>query len=295
MNRRTLRDEVRRAVLFVAALAAACTGPSSIATLAIDAGRKLLTKTAEKNFGSQYNDNFSRMIDMMMLKTVAGETAAAPPQAEAAAAAPAAAPAPEPPPAALELELAVVREVLLEGRPVPVPVEDGGVLRDGVGRSEEGDNLRIRFEVNEPCHVYAVWVDATAWATPIFPRGPEYAFENPVEPGRTYALPEGDAWFYLDDYRGVENLYFVASREPLQDLDGVLAQLASQQRAFRQDVERPALVDAPGELTRGLAGTRPGRTAIASSDGQHHEVASQAFIAEIGAGDLVVTRWFHHE
>jgi hypothetical protein len=231
-----------------------------------------------------------------MLKTVASEPGTPPAEGAAPAAAgePASPSAPAQP-APLELELAVVREVLHAGRPVPVPVEDGGVLRDGIGREEQGDNIKIRFEVKEPCYVYAVWVDATAWSTPIFPLGPDYAFENPVEPGKSYALPEGEAWFYLDDYRGVENLYFVASREPMPELERVLGEIAAMKREFRQDLERPALVDAPGELTRGLAGTRQGHTAVEASDGEQHEVASQAFISELAAGDMVVTRWFRHE
>jgi Domain of unknown function (DUF4384) len=297
------------AVLALAALAAACM-ETGVGSIAMDAGRKLLMGTAKKNFGADYNDTFSRMIDILMLRTVAGAPGApgAPgdsgptgyePTAYAEAGAASQGSLAQAPPAAPEpiaLELTVVREVVLDGRSVPVPLEDGALLRDGVGRpGEKGDDLKVRFEVNVPCYVYAVWVDATAWATPLFPEGPGYAFENPVQPHKSYGLPGGDDWFYLDDYRGVETVYVVASREPLADLEQVLGELHGKERAFRQDVERPTLLDEPGEVTRGLAGTRPGRADVVARDGTSHEVETQAFIAGLASGELVVTRWFHHE
>jgi len=177
-----------------------------------------------------------------------------------------------------------------------VPIEDGDLLRDGVGRDSAGDNLKIQFTAGSDCYVYAIWVDATSWATPLFPIGPTYTSANPVEAGRRYTFPEGDQWFYLDDYRGVENLYFLASREPISDLSGVLVGLAGQTREFRGDQSSLVTINEPAELTRGLAGVRTGAGALVqSSSGKESATASQLFMASDGSDQLLITRWFRHE
>jgi len=290
-------------LLLVLALAAGCAGIAPITGAVMDAGRQMLLSTASQNFGDSYSTDFSQLLDVMLLKTVAGVTT--PPTAQPApAAAPPAAPAVSPPvenaappkEEPIEVTVSVSREVVLDGRPVPVAVQDGQILRDGVGRDGDGDNLKIHFTVNVPCYVYAVWVDATAWVSPVFPRSTAYEYQNPVSPGRGYDLPDGDNWFYLDDYRGVENLYFLASREPLFDLDQMLDGFLTKTRSFRSDIAAPATVEEPAELTRGLAGVRPGKDAtIQSSDGSSYEVPSQLFASQMGAAEVVVWRWFRHE
>jgi hypothetical protein len=273
-----------------------CGCAGSIGALAVDAGRKILFDRAEKNFGSEYSSDLGKLIDLITVKTVLEEPtpveAGAVEPEEPAQAQEQLAPELEP----IELELVVARHLLSDGRSIPVPLPDGAVLRDGEGRPGEGDDLKIQFRVNVPCYIYAVWIDATAWATPIFPHGPGYTFANPVEPDRGYEAPEGDGWFYLDGHRGVENLYFLAFREAQPELDALLADLKGRERAFLPDVVEVAAVDEPHEITRGLAGVRPGAAAtLTSTDGSDHQVASQTFVSQVGSADLVVTRWFRHE
>lgn len=278
-------------------LALACAGP--LGSIAMEAGRSLLRGVSDSNYDANYTQTLDKLLDALVNRdssagaehpiALAAVPAGAQPVEDAE---PAAAAEPEP----LELEVAVLREVIVDGRPLPVPVEDGDVLLDGVGREGTGDNLKIRFEVSEPCYVYAVWIDATAWATPLFPSGLAGTFANPVRAGDEVTLPGDGSWLYLDDYRGVETLYFVASRTPLADLEAVLAELEGRERSFRADIAEPATVGEPTEITRGLAGVRPGRAqGIVATDGTAHAVESQAFLAELAAGDLVVTRWFRHQ
>jgi len=282
---------------------AGCAGAgAALGGLALEAGRKFLLNTADSNFDPQYNASFEKMLDVLLAQAggaPASERSRT--SATAGTVTPGIAPAPQsfrgveelvP----IELEVTVVREVVVDGSPIPVPVEDGATLRDGVGRESDGDNLKIRFRTNTDCYVYAVWVDATAWSTPIFPRSTDWSYENPVEADREYSLPEGGDWLYLDDYRGVERLYFVASHDPIPELEDTLESFIGMTRSFRTEGQEVALLDEPGEITRGLAGTRPGRaSAVQATDGTTHEVASQAFIAALADSDLVVTRWFRHE
>lgn len=256
-----------------------CSTVEAIGDVAVAAGRRMLVERAQENYGGTHSTDLGKVLDILMVQNLTEGGEAPPPSTT--------------PGAPLEFELAVVREVVLDGRATPIPVEDGAVLRDGVGRAEPGDNLRVQFEVSESCYVYAIWIDATAWATPIYPVGPGYELAARVPGGQTITVPGGGEWFFLDGYRGVENLYFVASREPLAELDVLVRALAGKERPPLED---PVSVDEPAEATRGIGGTRPGATtSVQGSDGATHLVASQTFVSAMTGGDLVVTRWFRHE
>ena len=200
----------------------------------------------------------------------------------------------EAPTSGLELELRVLRTVSIDGRVVPVALEDGDVLRDGIGRREHGDDLKIEFRASEPLHLYLVWVDSTGWAEPLFPFGAAGSFENPITPAQTYTLPPDDEWWYLDEARGVENLIVVASREPVQELGDFLAkQVARDPKPAEAQLTH---LSRPSPLQRGLAGTRPGRAhLVRTPDGNASEVLATRFLGEPNAERLVLTRWFRHE
>ncbi len=288
--------------VIVLAVACACSS-TPLGSIALKAGQSLLRNVAEKNYEPEYVGTLGKMLDILAAQNAApvagAEVATTPltspttPEPEATSAAQHASAGPIP----IELEVAVLREVVLDGRPAPVPVADGDVLVDGFGgRATSGDNLKIRFESNTACHVYAVWIDATGWTTPIFPRSETYAHANPVEPGERYDLPEGHQWWYLDEFRGVETLYFVASHEPLLELERILEGLVGKRRALRPEVEEPTTVAATEEITRGLGGVRPSQVqGVLASDASLHDAPSQLFLAELPGSDLVITRWFRHE
>jgi len=320
MSQRFLLRDRRNVPILAVLLLTACAAGGAITQVALEAGRKMLSSTAEKNFGGEYGSAFDKMLDVLAFNQVAAATGA--PTAPEGSAEPAATagPAPAAPQVPLQLDVSVVRHVVVDGRPLAIPVQDGEELRDGVGRDERGDDLKVQFRVNTECYVYAVWVDATAWTTPLFPRSVAHAYENPARPNVTYSIPRGDDWFFLDDYRGVENVYFLASREPQPQLDELLdtflgmerafrAELEEpaavtepeeitrgMERAFRAELEEPAAVTEPEEITRGLGGVRPGQASLVQTDdGASHSVDTTSFVSQLAAGDLVVTRWFRHE
>lgn len=192
----------------------------------------------------------------------------------------------------LTLDVAVLKEGRVNGRFVPVPVKDGAVLRDGHGDPQGGDNLKISFRSNRKAWVYVVGVDATGWVSPIFP---QEGLGNPVGPGSEVVIPEGDRWFPLDEYRGIETLYFLASYQPRPDLENLLADLAAQERPAVTTASA-ARVTEEAVITRGVGRRRAGRaTAVLSSTGETHSVRPTAFEAAMRASDFVVTRWFRHE
>lgn len=281
-------------LLLLAGCAAA--GLGALADVALGAARKTFLGVATENYGEGYRDDFDKLLQSITKKDEAAAAAAA----AAASAQPASAPVYVPPPAPLEIEVALLREEIKDGRPIPVPVADGEVLYDRFGSHGEGDNLKINFRTNTDCYVYVIGIDGTGWAQPIFPS--EYAgYTNPVKPNTMYTLPEGSTWIPLDSYRGVEHVYFLASRTPRPDLERALVEIAAHVRpedSARAPADRPLLAQVTSEapIARGFDKARVSSFAdVQSSNGQDHTVPAQAFFASRGEGDVVVTRWFRHE
>jgi hypothetical protein len=190
------------------------------------------------------------------------------------------------------VEFDLLREVIIHGDPQPVPLEDGAVLKDGRGDPEAGDNLKLVVTPRSDCYLYAVSVDATGWAQPLFPFGLVQG-TNPVRAGQRYEIPENNEWFYLDEYRGIETLFLIASRERREDLDQALINLAQMERPQTVGEGR---VEEPDVISRGFAGKRQGRsTTVTTSAGSKRPYVPSSFLAEAASADLVLTRWFRHE
>jgi hypothetical protein len=280
---------------------------AALAPVAIETTRNLFRSLADRNYDPQYGNSMDKMFNIIVNAPdspertpglVSSSKAGTPGLASGFAAGVEVVPEEERVP--IELDVALLREIVVDGRSVPVPVANGEVLRDGRGRTSEGDNLKLRFRANTRCFVYAVWVDSTAWATPLFPRSTAFELSNPVEPGKEYTLPEGSQWFYLDDYRGVETLYFVASHDPIPELAETLGELVGRERPARSEGtvvgEELATLDQTANVTRGLGGVRESTVeGIVTSDGVAHETEGNTFVADFAGSELVVTRWFRHQ
>jgi hypothetical protein len=178
----------------------------------------------------------------------------------------------------------------------PTPIQDGETLRDGGKDPRKGDVTKFSFRVNCDCYVYVIGADATGYIARIFP-DPASGLTNPVRANQQYVVPEGTAWYGLDQYKGVEQVFFIASRTARQDIEGPLTQLAQTARAappqnFRA-VREPAM---PSAVTRGLVKVQMGTpSAVQAESGQRYSFTPQAFASPSGADDVVVTRWFNHE
>lgn len=191
----------------------------------------------------------------------------------------------------ITLDVGMLMETVVDGRSMPVPITNGAVLVDGRGDPDAGDNFKITFEASTDCHVYVLSIDGTGWATPIFPTGDDLG--NPVAANRQYQIP-GDEWFYLDQYRGIETIYFIASNAPRPDLEKQFAELAY--------LTRPELPAGAAQITeqaiieRGIGGRRQGKGAtVLGSDGLTHTFNPTSFTSAQGASDLMITRWFSHQ
>ena len=174
-------------------------------------------------------------------------------------------------------------------------IDDGDTLVDGRGDPSRGDLLRIHFQANCTCWVYVIGIDATGYVARIFP-DPDSALSNPVTAGANYLMPGGSQWWALDDHRGVEQIYFVASRERRPDIEAAIEQLAGQPRQLNsgsyQPVSEPAIVP----VTRGLVKVAaPAPVGVPMGEGAPAVVTPTIFTNAESATDVVVTRWFRHE
>jgi len=176
----------------------------------------------------------------------------------------------------------------------PVPIQDGDTLRDGGSDPRKGDVMKFSFRVNCDCYVYVIGADATGYIAKIFP-DPASGLTNPVRAGQQYVVPGGTAWYGLDQYKGVEQVFFLASRAPRQDIEGTLAQLAQTPRTAPppqnyRGVREPVVSDA----TRGLVKVQMGTpSTVQGESGQKYTFTPQAFVAQ--GDDVVVTKWFNHQ
>ena len=178
----------------------------------------------------------------------------------------------------------------------PTPIQDGDTLRDGGVDPRKGDVTKFSFRVNCDCYVYVIGADATGYIARIFP-DPASSQTNPVRANQQYVVPEGTAWYGLDQYKGVEQVFFVASRTARQDIEGPLTQLAQTTRpAPPQNFRAVREVAMPSSVTRGLVKVQMGTpSAVQGESGQRYSFTPQAFASPGGVDDVVVTRWFNHE
>lgn len=100
-----------------------------------------------------------------------------------------------------------------ESRPRILP--EGAILRSG-------DGYRVYFEPEQSCYVYIVQIGASGQIYRLFPN-PNYGTrENYVAAHTARWIPE-DEWFYLDQTKGEEAIYFIATRTPGKDIEQIFS------------------------------------------------------------------------
>ncbi len=175
-----------------------------------------------------------------------------------------------------------------------VAIEDGEVLRDGGNNPASGDLLKVQFKANCACYIYVIGVDATGYVAQIYPDAEE-GHSNPVAPGRNYLVPAGPQdWWAMDSFKGVEQVFFIASYVQRDDIEQVLSRMANQPRNVSVQSYQPVSEAAYAPSTRGLVKVKTGPVTVNTGSGAQ-SVTPTLFSSEETTGEVVVTRWFHHE
>lgn len=148
------------------------------------------------------------------------------------------------------------------------------------------DNYKIIFTVSRPCYVYIFQIDSTTKIDIIVPEEGE---RQSFRPGETLYAPAGDDWFYLDENKGVEHVYLIASVNPILELEELLKSV----REFSWQMRNKVSVEKPVVITKGSGGAKPGaKTDVRTKDGKVHRLDINKYKS---SDKIVLTRWFKHE
>lgn len=186
------------------------------------------------------------------------------------------------------LDVALMRQINgPTGRHVAL-IQDGETLKGGTS----GDRFKLVVRTNCECFVYIISIDGSGWAQPVFPVQ-NGAVSNPIKPETEQAFPDGPYWFTLDQFKGVESFFLVASPSRRTDIEESLAQLAGQQRPAGQAT---AKVEEPAVIPNGFGKTQAGHATQVRDEGQQPvQVTALSYVAAKPGDDVRITRWFNHQ
>lgn len=193
----------------------------------------------------------------------------------------------------LQLDVALIKKSWVNGAETLVPIHDGDVLKDGRGNAKAGDKFRIMFRANTDCYVYVIAIDGSAWAQGVFPSLTS-PFANPVRQGKQYVIPENTNWFSLDQFKGIETVFFVASPVKRQDIEDILAGIAGRER--NPQVSPQEVTEAP-VIPAGFHRSQQSATPFTIGQGNTADrgLMPTTYFTQQAGEALRVTRWFRHE
>lgn len=96
-------------------------------------------------------------------------------------------------------------------------IREGGVLRSG-------ERFRIRFQVPKGAYVCLLARNSEGRLIRLFP-GKAVDSRFWARPGVAYFVPGEKEWFQLDDRTGEEKIFLLASKKPLNHMDGKIHEL----------------------------------------------------------------------
>jgi len=140
-----------------------------------------------------------------------------------------------------------------------------------------------------------VAVDATGWIQSLYPP----AGVAPLVPaGQVVLLPDEAHWFGLDEQKGYEHVYFMASYDRQPQLEGSVARLAGRERnlpANPQPVAEPVILESAWIEARGTTAVGPAAPRLVQTrDAADYRVAPTTFSFGVPGRDFVLTRTFEH-
>jgi hypothetical protein len=105
------------------------------------------------------------------------------------------------------------------------------------------------------------------------------------------AIPDKDLWFWLDEHPGTETVYVLASEESLQDIRGLLKQMATASEAEQIQLSKN-IKQRIGIVERGVGGIAKGKiVSYALSDGKTIQKVTDVVT---GSGAVVRAVSFEH-
>jgi hypothetical protein len=192
----------------------------------------------------------------------------------------------------MEVDVALLRQVTTASGKHVALMQDGETLKDGRGNPQLGDKFKIVFRTNADCFMYVIAIDGSGWAQTLWPSDGN-SMGNPIAKDKEYTFPDGNQWFSLDQVRGIETIYLIASPGQRPDIEESLKKIAG---AERPDINPIAQVQEAPILPAGFGSTAAGQpTTVKLETGQQTEVTPTTYRSAQPGDDVRITRWFKHE
>ncbi|MEO8324556.1 MAG: DUF4384 domain-containing protein [Nitrospirota bacterium] len=193
----------------------------------------------------------------------------------------------------IQLDVALVKKTFVNEAETLLPIQDGDVLKDGRGNAKVGEKFRIMFRANTDCYVYVIAIDGSAWAQGVFPPLTS-PFANPIKQGQQYVIPDNNNWFSLDQFKGIETVFFVASPDKRKDIEDILASIGGRER---HPATAPQQVTEAPIIPAGFSGRQQSTTpfTLGQSRSSNQNLMPTTYFSQKAGEALRVTRWFRHE
>ena len=192
----------------------------------------------------------------------------------------------------IAVDVALVRQKLTPKGKQVVLMNDGEVLKDGGANKDAGDKFKLVVRTNCDCYLYAISIDGSGWAQNVWPAKLDQT-QIPLKKDQEYAFPEGNFWYSLDQVKGIETFFIVASASRRTDLEESMAQFAGKERPPVQIV---AKVEEPPVVPRGVGSVKTrGIVTVKDESGTSATVTPLSYMGSQPGQDVTVTRWFKHE
>jgi tetratricopeptide (TPR) repeat protein len=154
-------------------------------------------------------------------------------------------------------------------------------LKDGM-TLYSNNNYAIYFRPIETSYLYIFQVDSTGKAFKLFPNIEEYkTIGNPLKANLSYWIPGEGKFFYLDAVVGKEELFFFASKNPIQALEGA----KTTTKAMMEETTK--LMGVGGTAESNVSGQ-----VVTKSETLPFEMVRTKVTS---TGDLVYSVWFWHK
>jgi hypothetical protein len=114
------------------------------------------------------------------------------------------------------------------------------IARDTALRS--GDQIKFFVKLEKKCFVYLIYHSSQGEVSVLFP----YRFEQlsrDYDTEAQYYIPQGKEWFELDEHRGQETFYLLASAKRLHELESLINKYETADPAKKPELTKEILVE----------------------------------------------------
>lgn len=154
-------------------------------------------------------------------------------------------------------------------------------VREGATLTSK-DNYALYLKPGQDCWIYIYQTDSAGNTLRLFPNDDFKTQGNPMAAGREYWAPNDGDYYFLDENKGRETIYVVASRRPKPELEALVS---ARQEVFLKKVDELKLMGAAGSRSVSVVKSKPLR-------GNEADILSKRLGAD---GDFVYAVSFRHD